>query len=243
MHSIVHKECAELLPWLVNGTLAAEDRQRLDAHLAGCAECRAEAAEQARLRDHILREDSVLYAPQNSLQKLLNRIDAEAEKSPGKPRDGKQLPAGRGVAGTRTGWPHVRSLAATFVAGAFAVGAAVSILSQAGGERQTVSSTDSTARYSTLTSGTAESLTIPAARVVFAPTTSVARLSELLRQHRARVVAGPTEAGVYTLTFDADPVSSNAAGTLPQVESAIVALRAEPDVLFAEPVLTHDTLR
>jgi len=34
----------ELLPWYANDTLAGEERERVERHLAGCAHCRAELA-------------------------------------------------------------------------------------------------------------------------------------------------------------------------------------------------------
>lgn len=37
-----HKNVVELLPWLVNGTLAGRERDCLLAHLRGCADCRRE---------------------------------------------------------------------------------------------------------------------------------------------------------------------------------------------------------
>jgi hypothetical protein len=151
----------------------------------------------------------------------------------------------RGAGRGRVTWPLARAVAATFVVGAVAIAAAASVLAwRASDERQA-------ARYSTLTSGPVDALTVPAARVVFAPTTSVARLNELLRRHQARVVAGPTEAGVYTLTFTAPATASiRASGsdheqtradiagdTVRDLDASITALRTEPDVLFAEPVL------
>lgn len=39
-----HEEALRLLPWLVNGSLAPEERGWLDAHVAGCAHCRGERA-------------------------------------------------------------------------------------------------------------------------------------------------------------------------------------------------------
>ena len=36
------EHCAELLPWLLNGTLEAGDEAAVREHLATCAECRAE---------------------------------------------------------------------------------------------------------------------------------------------------------------------------------------------------------
>jgi anti-sigma factor RsiW len=41
-----HAEAWALLPWLANGRLGAEDREWVEAHVAGCAECRAELASQ-----------------------------------------------------------------------------------------------------------------------------------------------------------------------------------------------------
>jgi hypothetical protein len=39
-----HDEALRLLPWLVNGSLEAEARGWVDAHVIGCAECRRERA-------------------------------------------------------------------------------------------------------------------------------------------------------------------------------------------------------
>jgi hypothetical protein len=39
-----HEEALRLLPWLVNGSLEAEERGWVDAHVAGCADCRRERA-------------------------------------------------------------------------------------------------------------------------------------------------------------------------------------------------------
>ena len=36
---------AELLPWLLNGTLEAGERRRLVEHLRGCSACRAALAD------------------------------------------------------------------------------------------------------------------------------------------------------------------------------------------------------
>jgi anti-sigma factor RsiW len=43
-----HEQAQQLLPWYVNGTLEADEAALVEAHLAECAECRADlAAEQA----------------------------------------------------------------------------------------------------------------------------------------------------------------------------------------------------
>ena len=42
MTNATHAELTMLLPWSVNGTLGAADRERVLAHLSSCADCLAE---------------------------------------------------------------------------------------------------------------------------------------------------------------------------------------------------------
>jgi hypothetical protein len=223
-----HRECWDLLPWLVNETLNEAQQRRLESHLAGCADCRREAAEQKFLKEHLRQEDSVLYAPQASLQKLLDRID-EAGPLPEVASKPSRRQFGRQFAGSTA----AKLLAATVVVGVVSFVAVESISSWRLVQQR------SEPRYSTLTSKPAVSVSVPAARVVFAPTMSLSQLSELLRTSNAQVVTGPTEAGVYTLVF------GSAAGNGPaidrqaqeaQVSAAVQVLRRNPNVLFAEVV-------
>jgi hypothetical protein len=47
-----HEQAQQLLPWYVNGTLEPDEAAMVEAHLAQCAECRADlAAEQALSRE------------------------------------------------------------------------------------------------------------------------------------------------------------------------------------------------
>ena len=45
-----HRVAQELLPWFVNGSLAAAEADLVSSHLARCSRCQADAAEQADLR-------------------------------------------------------------------------------------------------------------------------------------------------------------------------------------------------
>lgn len=217
-----HRDCWDLLPWLVNDTLSDAQRQRLEEHLAECAQCRREASEQRVLREHLRQEDSVLYAPQASLQKLLHRLETDplAENS-----------SRQGIAGSRV----LKLLAATIVIGAVSVVALDSVRSWRSQEERSAPS------YSTLTSKPAVVASVPAARVVFAPTMSLAQLSELLRTAHAQVITGPSEAGVYTLVFTSPLSTSNQASAEREtseaaVDAAVQELRRNPHVLFAELV-------
>jgi hypothetical protein len=219
-----HRECWDLLPWLVNETLNEEQQRRLQSHLAGCADCRREAAEQKFLSEHLRQEDSVLYAPQASLQQLLNRID-EAGPLP----QATLKPLRRQFVGSTA----AKLLAATVVVGVVSF-VAVDSMSAWRLQQQR-----SEPRYSTLTSKPAVSVGVPAARVVFAPTMSLSQLSELLRTSNAQVVTGPTEAGVYTLVFGSAARSEPAIDRQAQeaqVSAAVQVLRRNPNVLFAEVV-------
>jgi hypothetical protein len=62
-------------------------------------------------------------------------------------------------------------------------------------------------------------------RVVFAPDATLSKVNELLRQVEANILAGPSEAGVYTLSAPAGK----------DVQRMILTLRGHPEVLFAEP--------
>lgn len=94
----------------------------------------------------------------------------------------------------------------------------------------TVLSTDAlfsarNAPYQTLTSGS----TIggrASLRAVFAPQVSQAELQALLQKNALQIVAGPSESGAYALMTTPD---SN-------VTAALRSLRADPRVLFAEPL-------
>ena len=81
-----HAEAWALLPWLANGRIAPEDREWVDAHVQGCAECRAELASQRLVATHVNREDSVSPQPaaseeQRSFNKLWARIEASESAS------------------------------------------------------------------------------------------------------------------------------------------------------------------
>ena len=42
IRTVDHSEISELIPWYVNGTISAIDRQKLDTHFLTCAACRDE---------------------------------------------------------------------------------------------------------------------------------------------------------------------------------------------------------
>jgi anti-sigma factor RsiW len=54
MHRDAHREALLLLPWHVSGALDEVEQARVEAHLADCAECRAELALERRLATEVV---------------------------------------------------------------------------------------------------------------------------------------------------------------------------------------------
>jgi hypothetical protein len=87
-------------------------------------------------------------------------------------------------------------------------------------------------RFTTLTSHTALARG-PVIRVVFAEGVALNEVNEILRSIDAQIVAGPSEAGVYTLRLS----SANE-----QVENALTQLRGDNRIVFSESALARSEL-
>jgi Putative zinc-finger len=216
----IHHECWELLPWLANERLSAKDAARAEAHLRDCAACREELTVQRQLRAAIREQDAVVLAPQNSLLKLMQRIDVQEESD-------AQLELVRSVttasehapASTPRRRPHWLAVAAVLQAVAIAgLLGAVWLQSQEALQAP---------RYVTMSSG-APATHGPVIRVVFADDTTLEDVNRALRVIDAQIIAGPSDAGVYTLGLSTS-YADNAS-----VDAALLSLRASERVVFAE---------
>ncbi len=218
--SAQHRECQELLPWFITGRLSEPQAARIELHLTDCDECKAEMDEQVELRAHMRREDPVAYAPQGSLQKLAARIDNDGSRtavaSPSERLANRQS-AGQARA--------VRLL----IAAAIVETIALALLVSAG--KVTWFSKDTAAHYVTLTSSPPVTANGPVIRAVFDPGTSLAELSQAIRSIDAQIVAGPSDADVYTLTLKHGAETDT-------MNVAIEKLRSDQHVRFAEPAVS-----
>ena len=206
------QEAARLLPWWVNGTLSEADARRVAEHLEQCASCRDDATELGLLRQQLRTPAQVEHAPHAGFQKLLARVDA-AERN-----DAIAPTAPQGARGGRVA---VRWLSAAVVVQALALA--------------TIGGSLLWRRPAVLPLGEFRTLSTPrdeaaALRVVFAPTTTLAELQELLRANHLTLLAGPTEAGIVTLALHGP------GGPNPERLEALARLRSDPRVRFAEPV-------
>lgn len=205
-----HSALTALIPWYVNGTLGEEDRRRLDAHMVECPQCRQDLGLERRIHGGIAQQAAVEYLPAPSLKKLLSRIDGEAQPSsaapPRAPKPHRPLHS----------WSWQGLIAASVAVTAIAVSVlAVDHFMQ---HRNSLAPD-----FRTVTMNTPR----PRAeviRAVFAPNITLVDLQSLLDEAQLRIVAGPTEAGVYSL----------AATTERPVNVSLALLRGHSGVRFAE---------
>lgn len=202
-----HREAQEALPWLANGTLAGAELERVQAHIATCAQCRADLA---LLRTvHAAGPGPDLdFDPDRALARLMPQLDAP----PVQARTGLlQRWRDRAAANDRT-WLRA---AVAFQFGAIAVLAA--LLARPSGQP------DSPASYRVLGAAGANGM----ARVVvtFRPETPEAELRRIVRASGARIVGGPTVTDAWLVGADG------------RLDPVLARLRAEPAVTLAEPLV------
>ncbi len=216
----VHERAAEQIPWYVNGTLAASEASALAAHLDGCTPCRRDYEGQVRLFEAVQADGSLAFCAEPSFQKLMARIGdgAHARTLLGDPVPAATVAAVPAPRRSRSG--VTRWLAAAVVLEAACLGAGAWVWHG----REAVP-----APYATLTSAEPSYRDSPRIRIVFRSGLSVQGLGVLLRQVDAHIIDGPTAANVYTLGF------TGAGVTTVIVEQRTATLRANADVLFAEP--------
>lgn len=216
-----HLECQDLLPWLVNGRLHEADRTRLEHHLAGCEECRAELALQKDLCRRMAADDRVAYSPAASFEKLWSRIEELEREVPAAQADPPAVRAFKPrlrVPGNAV-LPLSRWLAAAVVVQAIALGWLVSVFVARDAAPPWA--------YRTVTSSTAFDPQMPRFRVVFAAQATVTEQQQLLARRGLDIVGGPSLSGVYVLA------PAERAG-LVDAALLLAELRAEQAVRYAE---------
>lgn len=209
-----HGECWNLLPWIANESAAAKDVARVEAHLRECRECQDELQFQRELRNAIRSEEAVVLAPQTSLQKLMQRIDTVEDID----EEHEAVPPAQIVAPRRQPMRWLQIAAA--VQGIVITGLLAAMWMQS-------SDTLTAPRYTTQ-SASGSMTQRPVIRVVFAGEVSLDDMNRVLRSVDAQIIAGPSEAGVYTLGAARFADESG-------IDKALAQLRADNHVRFAEP--------
>lgn len=176
-----HRETRELLSWLATGQLAPEERARVEAHLAVCADCREEFGAERKLLGAV---GELPFASANGWAALRARIEET-------PRQAAYRPA-PAVASAHRGF-NFRKIGVFLGAQAALLAAAVSITLR--------TAAPVAAPYHALSS-------VPVAAagnavIVFRPDVRESDMRRLLNDADARLVDGPTAANAYVLRIPA----------------------------------------
>ena len=199
----------EAMPWVLQESAPPEQRAWLDRHLAHCASCREEFAQQNRLRLAMSLPTDIDVDANAGFKRLMERIDAPAREQHSH-RFAQRLRAGSWL---------TRGLAAAVIVQAMAIGVLVTKFHTA----------NEAPAYRTLSQATA-----PAApgsiRIVPDTNMTLTDWNALLRSLHLQVVSGPNEVGAYTVA-----PAANATATPQQL---LQQLRAAHGIRLAEPVVS-----
>jgi anti-sigma factor RsiW len=161
---------ADLLPWYVTGQLDGAERARVEAHLNGCADCRAEVRFQRRLEAEVARLPLDI---EEGWSRMRRRLQAD--------RPGRRIV---GALRRRAAW------LAWGVAAAVTLGAGALLL-------PSLAPSEGAGGYHAL--GAARENLAGNVVVIFRPDATERQMRETLRASGARLVDGPTPADAYVL--------------------------------------------
>ena len=200
-----HDEATELLPWLVNGGLPEAERTRVSAHVDSCLLCRRAVQRERRLLALMAAEPAAEPAIDAGFRALLRRIDAQTAERPPRP-----------------GIPDRQFVPAWVYAALMLVGLGLAIWLAT--PRDTP---EPTARFTTVLDGQ-----VPSPNridVVFAADVGAEGRAAVAQEIGGRIVAGPSDAGRYTLELPLDA----AVDVDVDVARTLERLRADARVRFA----------
>lgn len=209
-----HRDIQSLLPWYLSGKLEGAERDRVQAHLGQCADCRAELAAEHRLSREIAGMPAEAGVP--DVERGWRRMSQSLDRLPR-----TRLRFARwigGLATPRRKGALPQSGPAPWLGWAFGLQFCVLVVMGV-----VLWRAEAPARYHAL--GAAPASTAANIVVIFKPDTPERDLRAILRASSARVVDGPTVSDAYLLH-----VAPAARST------ALARLRRDREVVLAEPV-------
>lgn len=75
-----HTRAFELLPWLINGTLAGAEREAVEQHVRACIVCRRELKEQQRLHASVRARRTADVSAEAGFDRLHGELDATGRR-------------------------------------------------------------------------------------------------------------------------------------------------------------------
>ncbi|HEY3784949.1 MAG TPA: hypothetical protein VGL55_06700 [Steroidobacteraceae bacterium] len=228
-----HQEMWLVLPWLASGRLDPSERERAEQHVRGCARCEEELALQRRMCSAFAEPDRVIYAPGPSLRKLMERIDADAQTDKRGSRVARQPALSPRSIASRLGHVSLWRPPGVAWAASFLVLFAITGL-------LTTAYRWSEPLYRTHTDAADATPTV--LHIALDRSLTIAQVEDLLRANGARVVEGPGSTGVFGVTPAALTPGTQAVAVNHQLQTLAARLRADPRVLWVQPLAQDDTL-
>lgn len=173
-----HTRAFELLPWLINGTLAGAEREAVEQHVRACIVCRRELKEQQRLHASVRARRTADVSAEAGFDRLDGELDSVATVA--RPR-----------------W-RIRYATAAPFAVATAAGVAVLAALLWLTPLPELDRDD----YRTLATPPAD---VALVDIVFKDETTAAEMQDLLDAIDGEVVAGPSRLGRYSVRVASDP--------------------------------------
>ena len=186
----IHREIWQLIPWLVNQSAGAGERQRAESHLRICTDCSDEFSLQTRICAGIEDQHVQIGDAHAAFGRLLARLDGD----PASLSDDHAASAARG-ARTMSAERWMRGLVAAVVVQAVGLVALAAFALQRP-EPSAPAATDAPARYETLSSTSATPVAA-SIRLVPAATLTVGALQALPFENGLRIVSGSEDNAIY----------------------------------------------
>jgi len=232
-----HVAVQMLLPWYLTGRLAADEREEVEEHLAGCAVCRAELETERQWRQMQATQPAHVDV-EEGWAKMRARLGAGTGETPGRhgPAGAEEAPGSRnaGASGLR-GWRararrpagapwHIAGSAAPLAGSRWAMPALLSLALLAAIGWTLRPATQVGSEYHALAAAPAEAGT---AVVRFRNDATEAQIRAGLNASGARLVDGPTVTDAYVVRLPRE-----------RYEAALATLRAQPAVALVEALQT-----
>jgi hypothetical protein len=172
-----HERAFELLPWLVNGSLPAEERDLVEQHVRNCLSCHRELKEQQRLRAALRSQPAIHVSAQTGFDRLTRDLSTSPER----------------IASRARPFAAFARFAVVAAAGGALLGALLWLLPLR--DDRYAPTFETLATQPTATS-------VPAIDVIFVQSVTAAEIQRLLEEIDGSIAAGPTDVGRYTVRLD-----------------------------------------
>jgi len=213
-----HQDAWQLLPWLVNETLAIGERERVLAHVKTCVPCRDEIEQQRLILTTMQKVDPLSHGAPSGADALLERIDsAERRDAIGAPPKSARFRE----------WKTLATQPVAIAASLAAVLIAVGLIALPPADN------DDAAVYRTLTDVADLPVSdAPFLAVIFAGQLPESERLRILGEIGGQIISGPSTEGLYTIAIESDATDENLSVLLQQ-------LRQDPRVRFAEHIYSR----